>query len=88
MTLNPSKTAPLVYDGRYDQYIMTDSDDDFMVDESMNVGLLAEAAAILVIGCVAGLKGIGKIRKKVRCRRSDITKQTACSVPAQAHQIF
>ena len=65
ITLNPSKAVPEVYDGRYDEYIMTDSDYEFELDEQLNVGLLAEAAAILAIGCVAGLKGISRIRKKV-----------------------
>ena len=69
LTLNPSKAEPEVYDGRYDQYIMNDSDYEYEADDNVNVGLLAEAAAILAIGCVAGLKGISKIRKKVRqCR--------------------
>ena len=68
VTLNPSKADAEIYDGRYDQYIMTvlDVDDDIEIDDYMNVGLLAEAAAILVIGCVAGLKGMSRIRKKVR----------------------
>ena len=68
VTLNPSKAAAEIYDGRYDQFIMTvlDVDDDIEIDDYMNVGLLAEAAAILVIGCVAGLKGMSRIRKKVR----------------------
>lgn len=65
ITLNPSKAEPEVYDGRYDQYIMTDSEEEFEVDHEMNVGLLAEAAAILAIGCVAGLKGMSRVRKKV-----------------------
>ena len=66
ITLNPSKAEPEVYDGRYDDFIMTDDEDDFGVDPEMNVGLLAEAAAILAIGCVAGLKGLNRVRKKVR----------------------
>ena len=69
LTLNPSKAEPEVYDGRYDQYIMNDSDYEYEADDNVNVGLLAEAAAIVAIGCVAGLKGISRIRKKVRhCR--------------------
>ena len=66
VTLNPSKAAAEIYDGRYDQFIMTDLEDDIEIEDHMNVGLLAEAAAILAIGCVAGLKGMSRIRKKVR----------------------
>ena len=66
VTLNPSKAAAEMYDGRYDQFIMTDLEDDIEIEDHMNVGLLAEAAAILAIGCVAGLKGMSRIRKKVR----------------------
>ena len=66
VTLNPSKAAPEIYDGRYDQFIMTDLEDDIEIEDYMNVGLLAEAAAILAIGCVAGLKGMSRIRKKVK----------------------
>lgn len=67
VTLNPSKATAEIYDGRYDQFIMTDLEDDIEIEDNMNVGLLAEAAAILAIGCVAGLKGLSRIRKKVRC---------------------
>lgn len=73
LTLNPSKAAPEVYDGRYDEYIMNDSDYEYEPEDYMNVGLLAEAAAILAIGCVAGLKGLGRIRKKVKIFTSAIT---------------
>jgi hypothetical protein len=46
---------------------MTDLEDDIIdIEDGMNVGLLAEAAAILAIGCVAGLKGLSRIRKRVR----------------------
>lgn len=65
-TLNPSKAAAEIYDGRYDQFIMTNLEDDIDIEDNMSVGLLAEAAAILAIGCVAGLKGLSRIRKKVR----------------------
>ena len=67
ITLNPSKATSDVYDGRYDEFITTDSDYEFEIDEQFNVGLLAEAAAILAIGCVAGLKGLTRIRKRVGC---------------------
>ena len=45
---------------------MTNLEDDIDIEDNMSVGLLAEAAAILAIGCVAGLKGLSRIRKKVR----------------------
>ena len=73
ITLNPSKAAPEIYDGRYDQFIMTDLEDDIEIEDHMNVGLLAEAAAILAIGCVAGLKGMSRMRKKV------------CLIPVEYH---
>ena len=64
--MNPSKAAAEIYDGRFDQFITTDLEDDIDIEDNMNIGLLAEAAAILAIGCVAGLKGLSRIRKKVR----------------------
>lgn len=54
------------YDGRYDQYIMTDSEEEYEVDEYHRVGFAAEVACILVIGCVTGLKGLSKMRRGVR----------------------
>ena len=42
---------------------MTDSEEEHEIDESISVAYAAEAVAILVIGCVAGIKGLGKVRK-------------------------
>ena len=44
---------------------MTDSEDEPELDEHINVSHAVECAAIIAIGCVAGLKGLGKIRKGV-----------------------
>lgn len=65
--LNPAKAGPKPYDGRYDKYIMTDSEaeEEYEVDEYHRVGFAAEVACILAIGCVAGLKGLTKMRKGV-----------------------
>lgn len=63
--LNPAKAKPKPYDGRYDEYIMTDSEEEYEVDEYHRVGFAAEVACILAIGCVAGLKGLSKMRKGV-----------------------
>lgn len=45
---------------------MTDSEDEPELDEHINIAHAAECAAIIAIGCVAGLKKIGKMRKGVR----------------------
>lgn len=47
---------------------MTDSEEEYEVDEYHRVGFAAEVACILVIGCVAGLKGLSKMRRGVRER--------------------
>lgn len=66
ITLNPAKASSRAYDGRYDQYIMTDSEEENdLVDETKTVAYAAETVCILAIGCVAGLRGLGKIRKTV-----------------------
>ncbi len=44
---------------------MTDSDDDFEVDDRRSVAFACEAVAILAIGCSAGLKGLKNARKGV-----------------------
>ena len=44
---------------------MTDSEDEHEVDEQCSVACAAESAAIVVLGCVAGLKGMSKARKGV-----------------------
>lgn len=44
---------------------MTDSEEEYEVDEFHRVGFAAEVACILAIGCVAGLKGLSKMRKGV-----------------------
>lgn len=44
---------------------MTDSESEHEVDENYCVAFAAETAAILAIGCVAGLKGLKKSRKEV-----------------------
>ena len=44
---------------------MTDSEPEHDVDENYCVAFAAETAAILVIGCVSGLRGLKKIRKGV-----------------------
>lgn len=62
-TLNPAKAKSKPYDGRYDEYIMTDSEEEYEVDEYHSVGFAAEVACILAIGCVAGLKGLSKMRR-------------------------
>lgn len=63
-TLNPAKATLAAYDGRYDQYIMTDSEEEHEIDELHSVGYAAEVAAIIAIGCVAGLRGLSRMRKK------------------------
>lgn len=45
---------------------MTDSEEEQEVDEQHSVAFAAEVAAILAIGCVAGLKRLQKMRKDVR----------------------
>ena len=50
---------------RWDQYITSDSGDEADVEEQFSVAFAAEAVAILAIGCVAGLKGLQKVRKGV-----------------------
>lgn len=45
---------------------MTDSEEEYEVDEYHSVGFAAEVACILAIGCVAGLKGLSKMRRGVR----------------------
>lgn len=50
---------------RWDEYITTDSESDYEVDDNYCVAFAAEAAAILAIGCVAGLKGLKKMKKGV-----------------------
>jgi hypothetical protein len=54
---------PTHYDGRWDKYIMTDSEPEHEVDENYCVAFAAESVAILAIGCVSGLKGLRKLRK-------------------------
>ena len=44
---------------------MTDSEEEYETDEFHKVGFAAEVACILAIGCVAGLKGLSKIRRGV-----------------------
>lgn len=44
---------------------MTDSEPEHEVDENYCVAFAAEAAAIVAIGCVSGLRGLKKIRKGV-----------------------
>ena len=64
--LNPSKAGSKPYDGQYDKYIMTDSEEEYEVDDLHRVGFAAEMACILAIGCVAGLRGLTKMKTKVR----------------------
>ena len=64
--LNPAKAGQKPYDGRYDEYIMTDSEEEREIDDKHGVGFAAEVACILAIGCVAGLKGLSKMRKGVK----------------------
>ena len=69
ITLNPTKASSRAYDGRYDQYIMTDSEEETdLIDETKTVAYVAESVCILAIGCVAGLKGLSRMRKGVSCR--------------------
>ena len=49
---------------------MTDSEEEHEIDEMYSVSFAAESVAILAIGCVAGLKGMQKIRKGVGGPRS------------------
>lgn len=44
---------------------MTDSEEETELPDHINVACAAEAVAILAIGCVAGLKGLSKMRKGV-----------------------
>jgi hypothetical protein len=48
---------------------MTDSEEEYEVDEFHRVGFAAEVACILAIGCVAGLKGLTKMRRGVRYKQ-------------------
>ncbi|XP_064397697.1 uncharacterized protein LOC135344431 isoform X2 [Halichondria panicea] len=61
-TLNPNQHQR-EYDGRYDKYIMTDSESDTDLPEHVGVACAAESVAIVAIGCVAGLRGLAKMRK-------------------------
>ncbi len=63
--LNPNKNQR-VYDGRYDKYIMTDSESETEIPDHVGVACAAEAVAIVAIGCVAALRGLSKMRKEVR----------------------
>ena len=42
---------------------MTDSEEEHEIDELHSVGYAAEVAAIIAIGCVAGLRGLSRMRK-------------------------
>ncbi len=42
---------------------MTDSEEEYEVDDQHRVGFAAEVACIIAIGCVAGLKGFSKMKK-------------------------
>lgn len=53
-------------DCRWDEYIISDSEEEGDAEEQFSVAFAAEAVAILAIGCVAGLKGLQKVRKGVR----------------------
>ena len=44
---------------------MTDSEEEYEVDEYHRVGFAAEVACVLAIGCVAGLKGLSRMRRGV-----------------------
>ena len=44
---------------------MTDSEEETELPDHINVACAAEAVAIVAIGCVAGLKGLSKMRKEV-----------------------
>ncbi|CAI8009295.1 Espin [Geodia barretti] len=55
--------SPKHYDGRWDEFIMTDSEPEHEVDENHCVAFAAESVAILAIGCVSGLRGLRKLRK-------------------------
>eukprot|EP00731_Ephydatia_muelleri_P013653 Em0007g963a len=70
-TLNPAKHKPLVYDGRYDQFIMTDSEDEGDVPEHCQVAFGAECAAILALACVVSFKGMDKQRNKKKTKQSN-----------------
>jgi len=52
-------------DCRWDEYIISDSEEEDDAEEQFSVAIAAEAVAILAIGCVAGLKGLQKVRKGV-----------------------
>lgn len=49
---------------RYDQFIMTDSEDEGDVPEHCQVAFGAECAAILALACVVSFKGMDKQRNK------------------------
>ncbi len=44
---------------------MTDSESDTDLPEHVGVACAAESVAIVAIGCVAGLRGLAKMRKEV-----------------------
>ena len=49
---------------RWDQYIMTDSEDEHEVNSNFTVSRLAECALIISLGSVCGLRGLEKVRIK------------------------
>ena len=49
---------------------MTDSESETELPDHVGVACAAEAAAIIAIGCVAGLKGLAKMRKEVTSPQS------------------
>lgn len=49
---------------RYDQFVMTDSEDEGDVPEHCQVAFGAECAAILALACVVSFKGMDKQRNK------------------------
>ena len=44
---------------------MTDSEEEYEVDDKHRVGFAAEVACIIAIGCVAGLRGLTRMKKGV-----------------------
>ena len=42
---------------------MTDSEEEYEVDDRHRIGFAAEVACIIAIGCVAGLRGMTKMKK-------------------------
>lgn len=72
---------PDEYDGRFNQFIETDSEEEYELDEHLSVKTLAESALILALGPICGLKGISKVRREEH--KESISPETFADIEAQ-----